>query len=126
MKQKIETDKAPKAVGPYSQGLVVGNLLVVTSGQIHLKLDGKLLEGTVEKQTHQIMKNLQAVLEEGGIDFSHVIKTTIYLTDMKDYAKVNEVYGSYLKDPFPARETIGVKDLPLNAKIEISMMAVKY
>lgn len=126
MKQKIQTDKAPKAVGPYSQALVVGNLLVITSGQIHLTPEGKLLEGTIEEQTHQVMKNLQAVLEASGVSLSHVVKSTIYVTDMDDYAKINEVYGSYLQEPFPARETVCVSKLPLGAKLEISMMAIKY
>jgi 2-iminobutanoate/2-iminopropanoate deaminase len=124
MKTKIETTKAPKAIGPYSQAVVDGNL-VYTSGQIHLTPEGKLLEGTVEEQVHQIMKNLQAVLEAAGVSFSHVVKTTIYVTDMTIYGKVNEIYGSYFQAPYPARETVCVKELPLGAKIEISMTAVK-
>jgi len=124
MKQKIKTTKAPKAVGPYSQAIISGNL-VFTSGQIHLTPEGKLLEGTIEDQTHQVMKNLQAVLEAAGLGFKDVIKTTIYVTDIAVYGKINEVYGSYFSDPFPTRETVQVAALPLGAKVEISMVAVK-
>lgn len=124
MKQKIETTKAPKAVGPYSQAIVSGNL-VFTSGQIHLTPEGKLLEGTIEEQTHQVMKNLQAVLEAAGVSFKEVVKTTVYVTDMAVYGKINEVYGGYFSDPYPVRETVQVAALPLGAKVEISLVAVK-
>ena len=124
MKTKIETVKAPKAVGPYSQAIIIGNF-IFTSGNIHLTPEGKLLDGTIEEKTHQIMKNLKAVLEEAGVTFANVVKTTIFVTNMDDYAKINEVYGSYMSDPFPARETVSVKSLPLGATIEISMIAVK-
>src|SRR3989344_4580293 len=124
MRQKVEADKAPKAAGPYSQAIISGNL-VFTSGQVYLTPKGKLLEGTIEEQTHQVMKNLQAILEEAGISFADVVKTTIYVTDMANYGTINEVYGSYFSDPFPARETVCVKALPLGAKLEISMIAIK-
>ena len=124
MKTKIETIKAPKAVGPYSQAIAVGNF-IFTSGNIHLTPEGKLLEGTIEEKTHQVMKNLREVLEASGVTFANVVKTTIFVTNMEDYAKINEVYGSYMSDPFPARETVSVKALPLGATIEISMIAVK-
>ena len=124
MKTKIVTTGAPTATGPFSQAVVDGNL-VYTSGQIYLTPEGKLLEGTIEEQIHQIMKNLQAILREAGVDFSNVLKTTIYVTDMTTYGKVNEVYGSYMTDPFPAREVVCVKELPLGAKVEISMVATK-
>jgi 2-iminobutanoate/2-iminopropanoate deaminase len=124
MKTKIETIKAPKAVGPYSQAITVGNF-IFTSGNIHLTPEGKLLEGSIEEKTHQVMKNLKAVLEASGSTFANVVKTTIYVVNMEDYAKINEVYGSYMSDPFPARETVSVKALPLGATIEISMIAVK-
>ena len=124
MKTKVITDKAPKAVGPYSQAIIDGNL-IFTSGQIHLTSDGKLVQGSIEDQVHQIMKNLQAVLEAAGGSFADVVKTTIYVTDMSTYGKVNEIYGGYFSDPYPARETVCVKELPLGAKIEISMVAVK-
>ncbi len=124
MKKKIETKSAPKAAGPYSQAIQIGNLLF-TSGQIHLTPDGKLLGGTIEEQAHQVMKNLKSVLEEAGYSFKDVVKTTIFLTDMSVYGKINEVYGSYMSEPFPARETVCVKELPLGARVEISMIAIK-
>jgi len=124
MKTKIETDNAPKATGPFSQAVVASNF-VYTSGQIYLTTEGKLLEGTIEEQTHQVMKNLQAILEAAKVSFDDVVKTTIYVTDMSVYEKINEVYGSYMSDPFPARETVCVKELPLGANVEISMVAVK-
>lgn len=124
MKTKVETDKSPKAVGPYSQAVINGNF-VYTSGQIHLTPDGKLLEGSIEEKTHQVMKNLQNVLAAAGSGFKEVMKTTIYVTDMSVYAKINEVYQSYMTDPFPAREVVCVKALPLGANVEISMVAIK-
>jgi 2-iminobutanoate/2-iminopropanoate deaminase len=99
--------------------------MVFTAGQVYLTKEGKLLEGTVEEQVHQIMHNLKAILEAGGADFSDVVKTTIYLTDLSLFSQVNSIYGSYFAEPYPARETIGVKDIPLGAKIEISMIAIK-
>ena len=124
MKTKIETTNAPKATGPFSQAITEGNF-VFTSGQICLTTEGKLLGGTTDEQTHQIMKNLKGILERAGVSFANVVKTTIYVTDMTVYGKVNEVYGSYMDDPYPARETVCVKELPLGAKIEISMVAIK-
>lgn len=125
MKLKVQTSNAPPPKGmPFSQGIVSNNL-VFTAGQIHLKPDGTPLEGTFEEQVHQIMKNLEAVLTEAGTGFENVVKTTIYVTDMSIYGKVNEIYGSYLKEPYPARETVCVSELPLGAKVEISMIAVK-
>lgn len=124
MKTKVETANAPKSAGPYSQALISGNL-VFTSGQVYLTPEGKLLEGTIEEQTHQVMKNLQAILGVAGVTFADVVKTTIYVTDMGNYGKINEVYGQYFSDPFPARETICVAGLPLGAVLEISMIAIK-
>jgi len=125
MKVKIETSKAPSpGNGPFSQAIIADNL-IFTSGQIYLTSEGKLLEGTLEEQIHQIMKNLQAILEEAGVSFANVVKSTIYVTDMSIYGKVNEIYGSYFPAPYPARETVCVKELPLGAKIEISMVATK-
>lgn len=124
MKTKIETPNAPKAIGPYSQAIIENNF-IFTSGQIYLTPEGTLLEGSIEEQIHQIMKNLKNILEKGGSSFAQVVKTTIYVTDMSTYGKVNEVYGSYFSDPFPARETVCVKELPLGARFEISMIATK-
>jgi len=124
MKTKVVTEKAPVATGPFSQAVISGNL-IFTSGQVYLTTEGKLLEGTIKEQVHQIMKNLSAVLEEAGVGFADVVKTTIYVTDMSIYGKVSEIYGTYMSDPFPAREVVCVKELPLGAKVEISMVAIK-
>lgn len=109
---------------PFSPS-ITKNGFVFTSGQVYLTTDGKLLEGTIEEQVHQVMKNLSAVLEKAGINFKNVVKTTIYVTDMENYVKINEVYASYFSEPFPARELVCVKELPLGANIEISMIAAK-
>jgi len=125
VKIKVETTKAPPVgASPHSQAIIADNF-IFTQGSICLTPEGKLLEGTTEEQVHQIMKNLQAILEEAGFSFKHVVKATIYLTDMSFYGEVNRVYGSYFSDPYPARETVCVKELPLAAKVEISMIAFK-
>lgn len=125
MKTKIETSKAPlPGSGPFSQAIMTEEI-VFTSGQIYLTPEMKLVEGTIEEQIHQIMKNLQAVLEEAGVGFANVVKSTVYVTGMDIYPKVNEVYGSYFSAPYPAREVVCVKELPLGAKVEISMVAVR-
>ena len=123
MNKKVEINKAPLPnKSPHSQA-IIANGFVFTQGSIYLTPEGKLLEGTIEEQIHQIMKNLQAILEEAGTSFKNVVKTTIYMTDMSLYGKVNEVYASYFSDPYPAREAVCVKELPLGAKVEISMIA---
>jgi len=124
MKTKIDTSNAPKATGPFSQAVVDGNI-VFTSGQVYLTTEGKLLDGSIEEQTHQVMKNLKAILEDAGATFGDVVKTTVYVTNMSLYGKINETYGSYFSEPFPARELVRVKELPLGARLEISMVAVK-
>jgi 2-iminobutanoate/2-iminopropanoate deaminase len=124
MQTKVETVNAPKAVGPYSQAIIF-NDLIFTAGQIYIKPDGELNDGSKEDQIRQIMQNLEAVLKEAGSSFPKVLKTTIYLTDMTQYPLVNQIYGEYLSEPFPARETIGVKELPKGVWIEISMVACK-
>ena len=124
MKQKISTDKSPKATGSFSQGIISDDF-IFTSGQIYLTLEGKLLEGTIEEKTHQVMQNLKNILESVDVSFKNVVKTTIYITDMSVYGKITEVYGSYMEEPFPARETVCVKELPLGALLEISMTARK-
>ncbi|OGV97121.1 hypothetical protein A2W24_00235 [Microgenomates group bacterium RBG_16_45_19] len=123
MKTKVTAKNAPAASGPFSHA-VRANGLIFTSGQIGLTKEGKLLAGTLKDQIHQIMKNLQAVLKAADVTFADVVKTTIYVTDMSVYGDINEVYGSYFKDPFPAREVICVKALPLGATVEISLVAV--
>lgn len=125
MKTKVQTDKAPDpGVLPFSQG-IEANGFVFTQGCVYLTQEGKLLEGTDEEQIHQTMKNLQEILEAAGVSFDDVVKTTIYLTDMSLGPTVNKIYSSYFNNAYPAREMICVKELPLGAKIEISMIAIK-
>lgn len=122
-KKIISTSLAPSAIGPYSQANLANGILYI-SGQIPVdSATGKLVEG-IEKETHQVMKNLKAVLEEAGMTFRHVVKATIYLKNMDDFAQMNEIYASYLDaDSYPARETVQVSCLPKNVDIEISMIA---
>lgn len=109
---------------PFSPSIARGSL-VFTSGQVYLTSKGKLLEGTIKEQTCQVMKNLQGILEKAGVTFADVVKTTIYVTDMSFYADINEVYAGYFSEPYPARETVCVKELPLGARLEISIIAAK-
>jgi 2-iminobutanoate/2-iminopropanoate deaminase len=120
----ISTDKAPQAIGPYSQGINIGEL-IFTSGQIALSPQGVFNEGDIKEQSTQVLTNLSEILKEAGSDLSHVIKTTIFLTDMDDFKAVNEVYGSFFGEHKPARSTVAVKTLPLNAKVEIEAIAMK-
>jgi len=124
MKQIIKTTKAPQAIGPYSQGMVADKF-IYTAGQIHLTASGVLVEGTIEEQTEQVMKNLSEILIAAGSSFDHVVKTTMYLADIGDFAKANAVYMKYMSEPYPARDTVGVYQLPKGARIEISMIAMK-
>lgn len=122
-KTVINTPKAPPPIGPYSQAVISNNIMFI-SGQIALNATtGDLLTTDIETETHQVMRNLQAILEEAGINFNHIIKTNIYLSDMHLFAQVNEVYGSYFAADYPARETVAVKGLPKNVNVEISMIA---
>lgn len=121
-KQAIVTDQAPAAVGPYSQAIKQGNL-VFTAGQLPLTVAGELVSDEIAAQTKQVMDNLAVVLAAAGANFSQVVKTTIYVTDMADFATVNEVYSSYLTAPYPARETVQIGALARQAKVEISMIA---
>lgn len=124
MNTKIKTDKAPKALGPYSQAVVLGNL-VFTSGQIALNPETGSLEGeNIKEQTHRVCKNLQAVLEASGSNFKSVIKTTCFLQDMKDFADFNNVYGEYFSEK-PARSCVAVNELPKGALVEIEVIAEK-
>lgn len=109
---------------PFSPAVTRGKF-VFTSGQIYLTQEGKLLEGSIADQTRQVMKNLQKVLEKERASLKDVVKTTIYVTDMSYYGEVNKAYAQYFTDKFPARETVCVKELPLGARIEISMVAIK-
>ena len=122
-KKIIHTAAAPAPIGPYNQATVAGNLLFI-SGQIALvPATGELNNATVGAETRQVMENLKAILTAASADFSHVVKTTIFLSDMSLFAEVNEIYGSYFSSDFPARETVAVKGLPKNVHVEISMIA---
>jgi 2-iminobutanoate/2-iminopropanoate deaminase len=112
-----------KAIGPYSPGIAVGELVFV-SGQIPLDPDtGKLVEGGISAQARQSLENLKGVLAAAGLGFEHVVKTTIFLTSMADFAEVNDVYKSYVGEPYPARSTIAVAALPMGAQVEIEVIA---
>ena len=123
-KQIINTDKAPAPIGPYNQAIKANGLLFVSGQVAFIPATGELELGSIEAEAHQVMKNLSAILEEAKITFGHVVKTTIFLSDMALFARVNEVYGSYFASDFPARETIAVKGLPRGVNVEISMIAV--
>ena len=123
-KEIISTKKAPSAIGPYSQGMIVGDL-VFTSGQIPLNPENGELVTEISKATVQVMANLSAVLEAAGSSLEKVIKTTIFLQDLNDFEKVNEIYGDYFKDNLPARSCVQVAKLPKGAIIEIEDIAIK-
>lgn len=123
-KKIINTKNAPAPIGPYNQAILVNNTLYI-SGQISIDAStGNLKNKDLQEETHQVMHNLKAVLQEAGMDFSHVVKSTIFLTDMSRFSEVNEIYGSYLSGNFPARETVQVSALPKSVNVEISMIAV--
>ncbi len=122
-KLAIETENAPGAIGPYSQAVKVDNLLF-TSGALPIDpATGKFPEGPIAGRTHQVLKNLSAVLEAAGIGFNDVVKTTVFLADMNDFQEVNEVYAQYFDKPFPARSAVQVAKLPLGSDIEIEAIA---
>lgn len=123
-KQIINTSKAPAPIGPYNQAVRAGDLLFI-SGQIPTDpLTNELVSNDIVKETRQVMLNLEAILSETKLTFDHVVKTTIFLSDMSHFGAVNEVYGSYFNGDYPARETVAVKTLPKNVNVEISMIAV--
>jgi len=122
-KKIIRTDKAPAPIGPYNQAVMAGNMLFI-SGQIALDAaTGELVQGDVKSETQKVMENLQAILTEAGLSFANIVKTSIFLKSMGDFAQVNEVYGSYFTDNPPARETVEVSALPKGVNVEISMIA---
>mgnify|MGYP001043580476 FL=1 len=125
-KEIITTLNAPAPIGPYNQAIKVGNTLYI-SGQIPIIAKTmELFSGTIKEETELVMLHLNAVLEAAGMSFEHVVKTTIFLSDMENFGKVNDVYGTYFdNDTAPVRETVAVKTLPKNVRIEISMIAVK-
>ena len=125
MKTIINTTDAPAPIGPYSQAVLANGFLYI-SGQIPINpVTGELTQESITAETQQVMRNLNAVLLEAGFEFSHILKTTIFLSDMALFAEVNEVYGSYFESEFPARETVAVKGLPKGVNVEISAIAYK-
>ena len=124
-KEVIYSPNAPEPIGPYSQAIKAGHMLFV-SGQIAIqKSSGKLITASITDEAYQVMKNLEEVLKAAQMDFSHVVKTTIFLKDMNNFPKVNEVYGSFFSTNPPARETVEVSRLPKDVNVEISCIAVK-
>ncbi|CAL2092890.1 RidA family protein [Tenacibaculum sp. 190524A05c] len=126
MKKIINTSKAPAPIGPYNQAVLSGNTLY-TSGQIAINPEtGELVLDDIKTETKQVMENIKAVLDAGGMTFENVIKTSIFISDMNNFSQINEVYGSYFNDEnAPARETVEVANLPKFVNVEISMIAVK-
>jgi len=123
-KEVIQTNEAPAPIGPYSQAIKAGNTLYV-SGQIALDSgSGELINANITEETHQVMKNLEAILRAAGTNFSQVVKCSIFVKNMGDFATVNEAYGQYFKQQPPARETVEVRDLPKHVNVEISCIAV--
>jgi 2-iminobutanoate/2-iminopropanoate deaminase len=124
-KKIIQTTNAPEPIGPYNQAVLAGNLLFISGQVAIIPATGEISNANIQDETHQVMHNLKAVLQEAGCDFSNVVKTTIFLSDMALFSEVNEVYGKYFDGDFPARETVAVKGLPKNVNVEISMIAAK-
>jgi len=123
-KRAVEAADAPKAIGPYSQA-IIANGFVFTAGQVGADpKTGTLVEGGIEPQTEQVLKNIESVLKAAGSSFDDVVKTTVFLADMNDFAKMNEIYAKRFRTPFPARSTVQVARLPRDAKIEIETVAV--
>ena len=135
MKQVINTSAAPAAIGPYSQAIQVGRPaegqpqgmnLVYTSGQIPIDpATGTFVEGGIKEQTRQSLSNVQAILREAGLDMGNVVKTTVYMADMNDFAAMNEVYAEFFAEPYPARSAVAVKALPKGALVEIEVVAAR-
>ena len=124
MLKKVQTEKAPQAIGPYSQAIETGDM-IFTSGQIPLTPDGKLVEGGIEAQTRQVLENVKAVLHAAKSGLEHVVKTTIFLQDMNQFQTVNEIYGEYFSEHQPARSCVEVSRLPKDVLIEIEVIAKK-
>jgi 2-iminobutanoate/2-iminopropanoate deaminase len=121
--KKVHTTEAPAAIGPYSQGIVYNNLFF-SSGQIPLTKEGEMVDGDVKEQTHQVFSNLKAVLNEAGSSLEQVIKATVFIKDMNEFADINEVYGQYFSEHKPARSCVEVARLPKDAKVEIEVIAL--
>jgi 2-iminobutanoate/2-iminopropanoate deaminase len=125
MKEAVSTTSAPAAIGPYSQA-VVTERMVYTSGQIPLLPDGSLLEGDVGAQARQVLENMKALLMASGSGLERVLKTTVFLKDMDDFAAMNAVYAEYFSEPYPARSTVQVAKLPRDVRVEIEAVAERY
>ena len=124
MKKVISTGKAPSAIGPYSQAIQVGNL-VYTSGQIPIDpATGAFVEGGIKEQTRRSLLNVKAILEEAGLTMGDVVKTTVFMADMNDFADMNSVYAEFFSEPYPARSAVAVKTLPKGALVEIEVVAI--
>lgn len=124
-KKIINTKNAPAPIGPYNQAIIVDNVLYI-SGQVCIDpASGNLKNKDLQEETHQVMQNLKSILQEAGMSFNNVVKTTIFLTDMNRFSEVNEIYGKYFDGDFPARETVQVAALPKFVNVEISMIAVR-
>ena len=125
MKQVISTSQAPAAIGPYSQAIRVGNL-IYTSGQIPINpATGNFVDGSIKEQTRQSLTNIKAILEEAGLTMAHVVKTTVFMADMNDFADMNAVYAEFFAEPYPARSAVAVKTLPKGALVEIEVVAAE-
>jgi len=125
MKTIINTLNAPAPIGPYSQAVLSGNTLYVSGAIAIDPSDGSMKQSDIETETHQVMKNLGEILKASDMDYSNIVKATIFVTDLGNFGKINTVYGSYFTNDFPARETVEVSALPKGANVEISVIAVK-
>ena len=126
MKKIITTAHAPSPIGPYSQAVKVDNILY-TSGQIAINPEnGSLVLSDIKSETKQVMENIKAILDASEMSFNHVVKATIFISDMNNFASINEIYGSYFHSDFPARETVQVSRLPKDVNVEISVIAIKH
>ncbi|MBO4536726.1 MAG: RidA family protein [Bacteroidales bacterium] len=126
MKQRINTEKAPAAIGPYSQAIDSGHGLVFVSGQLPIDPEtGAFPEGGVKEQTFQSLKNAEAILKAAGLSLDNVVKTTVFLADMGDFADMNSVYAQFFNEPYPARSAVAVKTLPKNALVEVECIAAR-
>ena len=124
-KLQINSEKAPAPIGPYSQAIKIDGVVYV-SGQIPLDaINGSLVSGTIEEETHQVMKNISAILDAANLNFSSVVKTSIFVTDLSNFTRINDVYGQYFNENPPARETVEVSRLPKDVNVEISCIAVE-
>lgn len=121
-KIKVNTNEAPAAIGPYSQAIKIGNM-VFTSGQIPFNAEGQLVSEDVQKQTRKSLENVQKILEEAGTDMTKVVKCTVFIKDMNDFPKINEVYAEFFQEPYPARACVEVARLPRDVKVEIEAIA---